>query len=113
MSDLDLLARLVGESSPGPWETERRDGNAMDAEHIVVLKRDSRGFWEKSSRWLNEADAEAIAALRNAADWLITRARRAEELEAHLRSCGECLDCFIETQPHPSIARAALKEETL
>lgn len=135
--DLDVLARLIGEMTPGELTV---DLDCFDVENGIVacvtdkavallatietnivtvdLDREaSKRAWARAKESQAYRDAKAIAALRNAAEWLIARARDAERYEKALRDIAgfELRGPAWEQLARDVVddARAALKGETL
>ena len=79
--DLDELERLERMAEPTPWTVVLRETEAL-------VRYPSR----EDVSVLDTANAALIAALRNAAPWLIARARRAEELEAKVDLAADLAD---------------------
>lgn len=129
--DLDALTRLVAAMTPGPWRPEHGQSEYIQhayaeslkvtgVEHVAMLTvpdptdADPSGYLVVAFTGngpTSDANTLAIANVMNAAEWLIQRARDAEDAEkykAHIRTCGECIDCYSESQPHPVLARDQL-----
>jgi hypothetical protein len=90
--DLDKLDRLEREATAGPWYKHApNSGLYTDADqegHDAALTR-SHGIGAGYMK--RDEDATFITAIRNVAPALIARARRADELEAELRTCKDSL----------------------
>ncbi len=111
---VDELARLHREATPGPWNANRDErcevsiGTSTDS---LIGWGDvvSRG-WESDGGVLNPTDADLIVYLRNNADEIIRRLRRAERAEKALREIAN--EDYRGNRPRSAqIASAVLKEE--
>lgn len=80
--DLARLETLEKAATPGPWEVRAANGRPAiwrkGCKVADVEAPDSPPYCKKEGR---RADAEFITALRNAAPWLIERAKRADKAE--------------------------------
>lgn len=79
--DLSVLQALAEEATPGPWHLVDCWFSSTD---------DCDGIF--GSTFFAGVDTDFVLALRNAADWLIERARRADELEREPYDLREELD---------------------
>ena len=88
MIDLDELARLEREATPGPWTVDDAGHRKQDIANVVGPKqRDDNGSrWVLISDCAPVKDAALIAAMRNALPELLARVRTAEgSLAVHAR----------------------------
>lgn len=84
--DLDALAAMETQASPTPWENWESQiySNGSDCVAVIPILNDRQ-----------HVDADFVTALRNAAPWLLARARRAAELEAVLSTINDIRNSII------------------
>ena len=89
--DLDALEKLEQEATAGSWRVSPHATHYVDT---TGERSDTvcKCYQDSPKRGEPVPDAALIAALRNAAPALIARARRADELEAEVKSLLELVE---------------------
>lgn len=89
--DLDALARMLEKATAGPWGNSFLDPHGK---RVISPAGDAElGNWLVADmRW--KEDADLVIALRNAAPWLIERARRTARVEEALLTAIKTMEAM-------------------